>query len=297
MLGGVNTYPITTNASIFQAYQNFVAYLPQDPDAALIVAFFYSQGQWLASNDYEYAKPVRQPPIFQEFFAIPALASTERITNLTDITAELTTYNPAGFRYVWFRFALTSDHHSHTRDSETYITATFTNNAEIQQQIFDIFLEDIDPIKNFAGVLPALVMQPISQSVIAHFSKNGGNALGLADTKGPLMRKVSLPFSEGSISLKILSAVVNLAVMWSDAADDDKVYAATSRVIQRSTDAAKKLGVYNKYIYQNYAAKGQDVFAGYGEANRQRLIKISEKYDTKGVFQKLQPGYFKLGRF
>lgn len=89
--------------------------------------------------------------------------------------------------------------------------------------------------------------------------------------------------------------VVNLAFAWSDAADDARVYSATQRVIERSVTAAKKLGVDNKYIYQNYAAKGQDVFAGYGEANRQRLIKISEKYDPKGVFQKLQPGYFKLG--
>lgn len=85
--------------------------------------------------------------------------------------------------------------------------------------------------------------------------------------------------------------------MWSDAADDGKVYNATQRAITRSVTAAKKLGVDNRFVYQNYAAQGQDVFAGYGEANRQRLIEISEKYDPKGIFQKLQPGYFKLGRF
>lgn len=100
MLGGFNVYPITANISLFKAYQNFVADQPQDPDAALILAFAYSQNQWFAGNDYEYAKPIRNPPIFREFFAIPTLSSTERITNLTDITAELTTYNPSGFRLV-----------------------------------------------------------------------------------------------------------------------------------------------------------------------------------------------------
>ncbi|KAL8833011.1 MAG: hypothetical protein Q9170_004573 [Blastenia crenularia] len=259
MLGGVNAYPAAANASLFSAYQNFVADQPLDPNAALIVAFAYVQGHLTAVNDYEYAKPIRNPPIFREFFAIPTLSSTERITNLTDITAELTAYNPPGFR-------------------ETYITATFMNNAEIQRQILDIFVQEVDTLKDLAGAIPALVMQPISKSVIAHFSKNSGNALGLADAEGPLM-------------------LINLAFMWSNAADDDKFYAASSRIIKRSVDAAKKLGVHNEYIYQNYAAKGQDVFAGYGEANRQRLIKISEKYDPKGVFQKLQPGYFKLGRF
>ncbi|KAI4189499.1 MAG: hypothetical protein LQ348_003782 [Seirophora lacunosa] len=259
MLGGVNVYPITANASLFAAYQRFVADLPSDPDAALIIAFAYVQGQWTANNNYEYAKPVKNPPIFKDFFAIPTSFSTERIANLTDITAELTTYNPSGFR-------------------QTYITATFQNNAEIQRQIFDIFIEEMNPITKLTGALPALVNQPISKNVIALFRKNGGNALGLADAKGPLL-------------------LVNLAVQWSSAADDSQVYSATRRVIERAVAAAKKLGVHNRYIYQNYAARGQDVFAGYGEANQRRLIEISKKYDPKGVFQKLQPGYFKLGRF
>ncbi|KAL8685431.1 MAG: hypothetical protein Q9218_007764 [Villophora microphyllina] len=139
-------------------------------------------------------------------------------------------------------------------------------------------MEELSPLTNLNGSLPALIFQPISKSTIAQMSKNGGNALGLADTEGPLM-------------------LVNLAVMWSEPADDDNIYAATSRVIERSASAAKKLGVYNRYIYQNYAAKGQDVFAGYGTNNRRRLINVSKKYDPRGVFQKLQPGYFKLGRF
>ena len=49
-----------------------------------------------------------------------------------------------------------------------------------------------------------------------------------------------------------------------------------------------------KYIYQNYASQNQDVFAGYGAANKQRLIDISRKYDPEQIFQTLQPGYFKL---
>ncbi|KAI4094939.1 MAG: hypothetical protein L6R37_007152 [Teloschistes peruensis] len=259
MLGGVNVYPITANASLFEAYQDFVTNESQDLDAALILAFAYVQGTWIANNDYEYTKPIAKPPVFSKFFAVPTLSSTERITNITDLTVELTTYNPGGFR-------------------QTYLTATFENDARLQQTILDIFLEEMDPIKSLNGSIPALVMQPISKSVIAQFSKNGGNALGLANAKGPLM-------------------LINLAVMWSNAADDKKFYAATSRVIQRSISLAKKLGVYNRYIYQNYAAKGQEVFEGYGEENRKKLVRISEKYDPEGVFQKLQPGYFKLGRF
>lgn len=70
--------------------------------------------------------------------------------------------------------------------------------------------------------------------------------------------------------------------------------AAGASFIDRTTAAAKALGLDYRFIYQNYAAKGQDVFEGYGEGNKRRLVEISEKYDPEQVFQKLQPGYFKL---
>lgn len=159
----------------------------------------------------------------------------------------------------------------------------------------------MDPIKDLTGIVPALAMQPISKSVIALFSKNGGNALGLADEENPLLSMSKILLCSNSPSSRTLliysSTVVQLAVQWSSSADDSTVYSTTQRVIERSVAAAKTLGVDNKYIYQNYAAKGQDVFAGYGETNQRRLIEISKRYDPKGVFQKLQPGYFKLGRF
>ncbi|KAL8685841.1 MAG: hypothetical protein Q9218_007511 [Villophora microphyllina] len=98
MLGGVNTYSLTANTSLFSAYQDFVIDQAQDQDAALILGFAYIQGTWLAVNNYEYPKPITSPAIFRNFFAVPKISSTERITNLTDLTAELTTYNPHGYR-------------------------------------------------------------------------------------------------------------------------------------------------------------------------------------------------------
>ena len=54
------------------------------------------------------------------------------------------------------------------------------------------------------------------------------------------------------------------------------------------------MGMYHRYIYQNYAKGGRDVFAGYGEKNKKRLQDIQSRYDPGGVFTRLQPGYFKL---
>ena len=83
--------------------------------------------------------------------------------------------------------------------------------------------------------------------------------------------------------------------MWSAPTDDARILAAANAIIDESIATAQTMQLDYRYIYQNYASLGQDVFAGYGPANRQRLIEISKKYDPDQVFQKLQPGYFKLG--
>jgi Berberine and berberine like len=44
----------------------------------------------------------------------------------------------------------------------------------------------------------------------------------------------------------------------------------------------------------NYASLDQDVYAGYGAANRERLMKIKDAYDPEDVFGRLWRGYFKL---
>lgn len=88
--------------------------------------------------------------------------------------------------------------------------------------------------------------------------------------------------------------MVDLNFVWSSGSDDARVHAVVKSIIDRSVAAAKELHLDYKFIYQNYASVGQEVFAGYGKANHDRLIRISKKYDPEQVFQTLQPGYFKL---
>lgn len=163
-------YPVSANASIYRAFSNFAHAAPSDPDAALITAVAYVQGQYIFSNDYEYAKPIANPPIFHEFTSIPNITSTNRITSLSDLARELNTSNPGGFR-------------------ETYTTATFKDSAELQVKILEIFEREVEGIKDVNGLLPALVMQPITKAQISHFSKKGGNALGIRESDGPLICK------------------------------------------------------------------------------------------------------------
>ena len=171
MWGGMTYYPITANASLLGALTNFANNAPTDPDAALIIAFAYSEGQYVAATDIEYAKPVINPPIYEELTNVGSLGSTLRITTLSNLTEEFKNVNPSGFR-------------------EFYATATFKNTPNLQNQILELFIKEVNSIKDAEGILPALVLQPITTDVISHFSKNGGNALGIAESDGPLICKL-----------------------------------------------------------------------------------------------------------
>ena len=57
---------------------------------------------------------------------------------------------------------------------------------------------------------------------------------------------------------------------------------------------AKKQGVYHDFIYLNYAGPYQSVIPSYGKEKLEILKSVSKKYDPTAVFQKLQPGGFKL---
>lgn len=93
----------------------------------------------------------------------------------------------------------------------------------------------------------------------------------------------------------ILLIVVQIVISWSNIADDDRILAAAQNILDRSKSAASAAGLLNRYVYQNYASFKQDVFPSYGPENLARLKAVSKKYDPAQVFQKLQPGYFKLG--
>jgi len=73
-----------------------------------------------------------------------------------------------------------------------------------------------------------------------------------------------------------------------------KVMDMVKRFIDAATAMAKENDQHHPFLYQNYAAEFQDVFAGYGEENRRRLRKIQKKYDEEDIFRRLQAGYFKV---
>ena len=62
--------------------------------------------------------------------------------------------------------------------------------ATLISRLWEIFLSEIESIKDIPGTLPACTQQMFPKDMIARFSKNGGNSLGIVVDDGPLFRKL-----------------------------------------------------------------------------------------------------------
>lgn len=260
MWGGSMTVLVDdgSRSQLVQALEAFAHRAPEDLDAHAYEAFVYVQAQdsYVAVSELTHAGGVAEPAIFENFTRIPHVASTLRKANLTDLVQEVGAMNVNGLR-------------------ESYSTRTFKADAETMDACLSIFMSEVLAIKKVAGILPVMVFQPIPTSMIKNSSKNSGNNLGLDEDAGPLL-------------------LMSTSTWWADPSQDELVLGTMENVIGRCAEKAQEMGTSHPYIYQNYASRAQEVFEGYGEENLQRLRAISERWDSDGVFQKLQPGYFKL---
>ena len=227
-----------------------------DPNAAQILSFTSFQGLNLGAAALQYAKPVSNPPIFDEYRAIPAISDTTMVRTLANLTEEFAASNPDGAR-------------------ETYWVASYKLTNAMTTYVTNVFYEELPSVADAVGIVPAATLQVITVPQIQAMMKNGGNPLGLTPQEGPLL-------------------LLNMNVQWNNAADDARILDFNRRIIDRTIAYAKANGLYDEYLYMNYASQFQDVIGSYGSANKARLVQIGKKYDPTGVFQDLVPGGFKL---
>ena len=163
-------------------------------------------------------------------------------------------------------------------DRNIYSTFCFSPSIEFETRIIEIFQEEIAKVKDVVDFLPNMVMQPISRQTISLMGKNGGNALGLEASDGPLV-------------------LLATAIKWADATDDGRAQGANYQFLARAESLAKEMRVWHRFKYVNYADESQDIWTGYGPENHQRLKDIQRAVDPRGIFTKGGLGggtYFKL---
>jgi hypothetical protein len=256
MWGGPLVFLETEWDQVYTAYAKIAQNAAQDVKQAQIVSFALQNGNRLAAVEVEYSDSTPWPPIFDDWKAIPAAQDLTAVTNLTTLTRNLGAAGPDGIL-------------------ETYWDRTFKLDRNFMKWTIEIFFDLLPAISDAAGILPVLSFQAITVPAMQAMQKNGGNALGLDPSNGPIY-------------------ICNLAIMWTDAADTDRIYKFSNSLYETLQAEAVKRDLANDFIYMNYASPWQDPIASYGEANKERLKNVANKYDPTGVFQRLQPGYFKL---
>jgi hypothetical protein len=228
----------------------------KDPKAAQILSVATQNGTRIAAAQLEYAEPNANASIFSEWNAITPAVDNIGIHTLSELTDMLDASNPIGLR-------------------QSYWVQTVKLDKDMLNFILKAFFEEDAKIADVKDLLNPISFQVITVPQMEKMQKNGGNALGLDPKQGALI-------------------LLNVTPAWTDPADDERVNQFVNTLLQRTAAEAEKRGLASRYLYMNYASKYQDVIAGYGGSNKARLQSIAKKYDPKEVFQKLQPGYFKL---
>lgn len=256
--GGSRVYTEESFPAIIDAFTKVVVEAPEDSNAGQWIAWTRAGDAPIASTEFWYAKPVANASIFSGYDGLPALSDTTQIRRLAEYTTELQTSNPDGLREVYYGLTTKVD-------------------RDLLETAKDIFYEELPTVSSVNGSMPTMINQGISVPIMDHMAKNGGNPLGLDPSDGPLY-------------------LIHIACWWENEKDDATVYEFVTRVLERITAEAERKGLRNDYIYMNYASMFEDVIAGYGKENKDALKSVAEKYDPSQLFQKLQPGYFKLDR-
>ncbi|KAI4615728.1 hypothetical protein J4E80_006144 [Alternaria sp. BMP 0032] len=257
MWGGMRAYYGNQSETLIKAYYNLGMNGKKDGKAHQILSFGYgAEVGEIAQVELEYSDPITDAPVLAEYNSIKgAISDKAGINSLANLTANLAAPGAAARQAFW----------------------TWTTKLDLEMATLakDTFYEELDDILDVPGLLGAVSLQVLTNPIIEKSATNGGNALGLDPKDGPLML-----------------ALVSMS--WTNSADDDKMNKFHARIKDRCVAAAKAKGKANGYLYMNYASPWQDPVAGYGPANKARLQAISKKYDPTGVFEILQPGYFKL---
>ena len=172
--GGFVVTPASTAAQQFQYLQDFTTASGSgvDPYASVINAYiFTANGPSYVANQLTYTKSEAYPAILQNFTNIqPQYSNTLRTTNLTDLTIELGTGTPNGFRQL-------------------FATATFQNNAQLFADMYVLATKIFQPVQSVESFQASFVLQPISKAITDKARLTGGNLLGLGPKDGNLVCK------------------------------------------------------------------------------------------------------------
>ncbi|XXH04157.1 hypothetical protein Hte_010570 [Hypoxylon texense] len=212
-------------------------------------------------------KPILELP------TVSSISTTATVANVSTIAQK-----PQAARYVRFQYHPPTPFQVGKRDTrDEFLTILFSFTSYMTATTTFMPTEDMIRATYEAFNAPLSLAQGVAGIMWAIYKRGGANnnALGLSEYHG------SLAVGLGSPS-------------WPDAGDDEAVYDAARSLVADIENRAKRLGVYNQYIYLDYAAPWQGVINGYGDKNVKKLQELRKRVDPRKVFTNMVKGRFKI---
>ncbi|KAK7932547.1 FAD-binding domain-containing protein [Apiospora marii] len=233
-------------------------------EAHLMLSIAYAQvfgngNDVVCLNQLYYTQPIEEPPVLSPFVHVQPQRSemnTMKIQTIFEATKEQSAAGKSMIRCLYMNVCVKAD-------VETLITGG------------NIWCEELEPVKDAAGLMCSYTLQPYPVSQLRKTSENGGNVLGLDPDNGPVINVLLLSY-------------------WAGKNDDERVTSFMQKALKRIERNAKDRGTLVPFIYWNYAFLDQEALQSYSEENVRKLRAASKKYDPDGVFQTACPGGFKL---
>ncbi|KAK8062195.1 6-hydroxy-D-nicotine oxidase [Apiospora hydei] len=229
-------------------------------------AFIGEHGITVATNQMVYTRPSGDE--FPEFYK-PALALQTLKPNM-GMPPGVASMSALANRSTAFR----------PPQANRYLSATttFIPTEAMIRGVYDAYRASVEKVAQVKGVHWNICIEPIPPTLYNNKNSdegNGTNALGLATRT------------------KTLGTLV-ISPSWKDAADDETVYDAARFLVAKVERKAKELGVYDPFLYFNYAAPWQEVMKSYGEDNIKKLQALRKRVDPGMVFTHQVKGGFKI---
>ncbi|KAI0099191.1 hypothetical protein GGR51DRAFT_535828 [Nemania sp. FL0031] len=249
-------YDPSQSEKLFQAVVEYATVAESDTAAGLVFNLTPDAGL----VGFIYNKPIVRPAVYQPFYNITpsGVYVNSKVGTWLDLANAFADTTPL---HDESRFMIVSIAHEWSLPVLQDSYATYLNlSAQVARE--------------FNATL-AYGVQPYSSAAVRHSSTAGGNPLGLK------------PVAQNWFTSTI---------QYAEAADDERAINAIQALGRAVASASRKYGVDLPLHFMNDANYKQNVFAGYGSVNVQRLRRISRQYDPFQVFQNLQNDGFLLSK-
>ncbi|RYP59059.1 hypothetical protein DL771_011014 [Monosporascus sp. 5C6A] len=259
--GGFVSYDLSKRDELFNAYLNFADNMGKDEASQSIVSLFYDATGFSLRSILTNAEANAVSPAFKAYMAIDNISSTLRVGSVSELVPEFTGPTPLGLYANWIVGATTNDFRVLDFIDRKHKDYVGKMNAAASESNFNVLI----------------MFQPVTQSIVNHSVKSGGNVLGLEDL-----------IADGPIIMWLIALTVDTAE------NQEKILPIALEFRDAIDKYAKSINAYKEWKYLNYAWADQNPIAGYGAENIVLIKAAADKYDPRGVFQKLRQSGFKI---